>query len=205
MKLGDGVEQAIHSVLLLSGLPVDGVLPASALAEYHGVSSSYLLKHLQALASAGLLLSVPGPKGGYRLARAAAHISLLEHRPRHRRSRARLPLRRNPPTRPLSHRGTFPQSALRRERRHAARRKSLPRRARKSLDRRPARRSPLRPRCRDHEPRLRVPRRAPAHDAAASMSCPLERRPTPTYFAPCIGLADFALHPVTKSASAHKP
>ena len=78
MKLSDGVEQAIHSVLLLSGLPVDGVLPASALAEYHGVSSSYLLKHLQALAGAGLLLSVPGPKGGYRLARDPAHISLLD-------------------------------------------------------------------------------------------------------------------------------
>jgi Rrf2 family protein len=78
MKLSDGVEQAIHSVLLLSGLPADGVLPASALAEYHGVSSSYLLKHLQALAGAGLLLSVPGPKGGYRLARQPAHISLLD-------------------------------------------------------------------------------------------------------------------------------
>jgi Rrf2 family protein len=78
MKLSDGVEQAIHSVLLLSGLPVDGVLPASALAEYHCVSCSYLLKHLQALAGAGLLLSVPGPKGGYRLAREPAHISLLD-------------------------------------------------------------------------------------------------------------------------------
>jgi len=78
MKLSDGVEQAIHSVLLLSGLPADGVLPASALAEFFGVSSSYLLKHLQALAGAGLLLSVPGPKGGYRLARQPEHISLLD-------------------------------------------------------------------------------------------------------------------------------
>jgi len=78
MKLSEGVEQAIHSVLLLSGLTLDGVLPASALAEYHGVSTSYLLKHLQALAGAGLLLSVPGPKGGYRLAREPKHISLLD-------------------------------------------------------------------------------------------------------------------------------
>jgi Rrf2 family protein len=78
MKLSEGVEQAIHSVLLLSGLAVDGVLPASALAEYHGVSASYLLKHLQALAGAGLLLSVPGPKGGYRLARGPSQISLLD-------------------------------------------------------------------------------------------------------------------------------
>ena len=78
MKLGDGVEQAIHCALLLSGLPPDGVLPASALADYHGVSTSYLLKHLQALARDGILLSMPGPSGGYRLARALEHISLLD-------------------------------------------------------------------------------------------------------------------------------
>lgn len=78
MKLGDGVEQAIHCMLVLSGLQPDGALPASALAEYHGVSTSYLLKHLQALAGAGLLQSVPGPRGGYRLGRAADKISLLD-------------------------------------------------------------------------------------------------------------------------------
>ncbi|KKB76361.1 Rrf2 family transcriptional regulator [Devosia limi DSM 17137] len=78
MKLGEGVEQAIHSTLLLAGLDRDGVLPATALAEFHGVSASYLLKHLQALTNAGILASVPGPKGGYRLARAPAAISLLD-------------------------------------------------------------------------------------------------------------------------------
>jgi Rrf2 family protein len=78
MKLGDGVEQAIHCVALLAGLPDDGVLAAAALAEYHGVSTSYLLKHLQALSGAGILMSVPGPAGGYRLARGAARITLLD-------------------------------------------------------------------------------------------------------------------------------
>jgi Rrf2 family protein len=78
MKLGDGVEQAIHCMLMLGGLQPDGALPATALAEYHGVSTSYLLKHLQALAGAGLLQSVPGPRGGYRLGRAADKISLLD-------------------------------------------------------------------------------------------------------------------------------
>lgn len=78
MKLGDGVEQAIHCMLLLSGLSETGVLSAAALAEFHGVSPSYLLKHLQAMAGAGLLESVPGPKGGYRLAKPANRITLLD-------------------------------------------------------------------------------------------------------------------------------
>ncbi|NNH61608.1 Rrf2 family transcriptional regulator [Rhizobium laguerreae] len=78
MKMGDGVEQAIHSVAMLSGLSEGGVLSAAALAEFHGVSTSYLLKHLQALSGAGILDAVPGPKGGYRLAKAPKEISLLD-------------------------------------------------------------------------------------------------------------------------------
>jgi Rrf2 family protein len=78
MKFGDGVEQAIHSVAMLSGLSEAGVLSAAALAEFHGVSTSYLLKHLQALSGAGILATVPGPKGGYRLARTPDEITLLD-------------------------------------------------------------------------------------------------------------------------------
>ena len=78
MKLGDGVEQAIHSVGMLAGLSGGGVLSAAALAEFHGVSTSYLLKHLQSMSSAGIVATVPGPKGGYRLARATDKITLLD-------------------------------------------------------------------------------------------------------------------------------
>jgi Rrf2 family protein len=78
MKLSDGVEQAIHCVALLAGLPQGGLLSAAALAEFHGVSPSYLLKHLQPLSVAGILEAVPGPKGGYRLARSPHEVSLLE-------------------------------------------------------------------------------------------------------------------------------
>jgi Rrf2 family protein len=78
MKLGDGVEQTIHSVAVLAGLADDGVLSAAALAEFHGVSVSYLLKHLQAVSGAGILDAVPGPKGGYRLAKRPDDITLLE-------------------------------------------------------------------------------------------------------------------------------
>ncbi|AQS62727.1 Putative HTH-type transcriptional regulator [Rhizobium rhizogenes] len=78
MKLGDGVEQAIHSVGMLAGLSEGGVLSAAAIAEFHGVSTSYLLKHLQSLSGAGIVATVPGPKGGYRLARATDRITLLD-------------------------------------------------------------------------------------------------------------------------------
>lgn len=78
MKLSDGVEQAIHSVTMLAGLEAGAVLSAASLGEFHGVSTSYLLKHLQALSGAGVLATVSGPKGGYRLARAPALISLLD-------------------------------------------------------------------------------------------------------------------------------
>jgi Rrf2 family protein len=78
MKLSEGIEQAIHSVAMLAGLSPGGLLSAAALAEFHGVSPSYLLKHLQALSQAGILATEPGPKGGYRLARSPDAITLLD-------------------------------------------------------------------------------------------------------------------------------
>lgn len=78
MKMSDGVEQAIHSVAMLASLSPDGVLSAAALAEFHGVSTSYLLKHLQSLSGAGILSTLPGPKGGYRLAKEPEEITLLD-------------------------------------------------------------------------------------------------------------------------------
>ena len=78
MKLSDGVEWAIHCLMVLSGLPQGATLSGKALAEFHGVPESYLLKHLKALASEGILSSVPGPLGGYRLARTPEEITLLD-------------------------------------------------------------------------------------------------------------------------------
>jgi len=78
MKLGEGVEAAIHSAATLAGVGDGATIPGAALAEWFGLSASYLLKHLQALTAAGILESVPGPAGGYRLARAAERISLLD-------------------------------------------------------------------------------------------------------------------------------
>lgn len=78
MKLGDGVEWALHCCTVLALLPPDAALPASRLAEFHGVPSAYLAKHLQALSREGIVESVPGQRGGYRLARPASEITLLD-------------------------------------------------------------------------------------------------------------------------------
>jgi Rrf2 family protein len=78
MKLGDGVEWGLHCCTLLALLPDDAALPASRLAEFHGVPAAYLAKHLQALSRAGIVEAVAGPRGGYRLARPPTEVTLLD-------------------------------------------------------------------------------------------------------------------------------
>jgi Rrf2 family protein len=78
MKISDGVEWSIHCCTVLALLPDGMALPAARLAEFHGVPAAYLAKHLQALARAGIVESAQGPGGGYRLARPAADVSLLD-------------------------------------------------------------------------------------------------------------------------------
>jgi Rrf2 family protein len=78
MKLSDGIEWAVHVCGLLAAVPPDRALPAARLAENHGVPAAYLAKQLQLLARAGLLETVKGPRGGYRLARPAHEITVLD-------------------------------------------------------------------------------------------------------------------------------
>jgi Rrf2 family protein len=77
MQLGEGVEWALHCCTVLALVPEDKTMPASRLAEYHGVPPAYLAKHLQALAGAGIVESTAGRKGGYRLAKAPNEITVL--------------------------------------------------------------------------------------------------------------------------------
>lgn len=78
MRLGEGVEWALHCCTFLAVLPPGASLPAARLAEFHGVPPAYLAKHLQALARAGIVDAVPGRNGGYRLARSADDITMLD-------------------------------------------------------------------------------------------------------------------------------
>ena len=78
MKMSEGVEWTAHACVLLAALPQGIGLPANALAEFHALAPAYMAKHMQALARAGVVEAVRGPRGGYRLARPADEISLLD-------------------------------------------------------------------------------------------------------------------------------
>lgn len=78
MRLSDGVEWTLHCCTVLGAMPPEVAVPASVLAEFHGVPSAYLAKQMQALSRAGIVEAVPGRKGGYKLAREAGEITLLD-------------------------------------------------------------------------------------------------------------------------------
>jgi Rrf2 family protein len=78
MRMSTGVEWAAHACALLATLPEDRGLPAAALAAFHDLPPSYMAKQLQALSKAGLVRSLRGPRGGYRLARPAGAITLWD-------------------------------------------------------------------------------------------------------------------------------
>jgi Rrf2 family protein len=78
MKLSQGVEWALHCCSILAAVPPPMVMPSARLAELHEIPPAYLAKQLQSLSAAGLVDAVPGPRGGYRLARPAAEITVLD-------------------------------------------------------------------------------------------------------------------------------
>ena len=78
MKLSQGVEWALHCATLLGSAPPGASVRRDTLAGHYGLPETVLAKHLQAMARAGLLHAVTGPKGGYRLARPATTITVLD-------------------------------------------------------------------------------------------------------------------------------
>lgn len=75
---GASVEYGLHCLLYLIDPPA-GVRPSSRdLAEFQGVSPAYIAKLFTQLEKAGLLSASEGVDGGYRLARPASAITLLD-------------------------------------------------------------------------------------------------------------------------------
>ncbi|OWA13895.1 hypothetical protein B9W62_04180 [Streptomyces sp. CS113] len=77
MRMSNGVEWALHTLLNLDMLG-GGPVGSGRLAQAHALPASYLNKQLQHLVRAGLLVSVPGPRGGFRLARPLADTTLRD-------------------------------------------------------------------------------------------------------------------------------
>ncbi|GIJ20284.1 RrF2 family transcriptional regulator [Micromonospora lutea] len=78
MRLGQGVEWAIHTCLNLTWLGAERGVSTARLAEFYQLPPAYLNKQLQSLVRAGILASTPGRRGGFSLARGPAAISLLD-------------------------------------------------------------------------------------------------------------------------------
>lgn len=78
MRISEGVEWAVHVCGVLAAAPEGRGLPGARLAEFHDLPPAYLAKHLQALSRAGIVTADRGVKGGYRLGRPPAEISLLD-------------------------------------------------------------------------------------------------------------------------------
>lgn len=76
--MSQGVEWSIHACHLMAEIPPDATLGAAQLAEFFDLPAPYLKKHLQALSRAGITTATPGPRGGYRLARVASEVTLLD-------------------------------------------------------------------------------------------------------------------------------
>lgn len=75
--LGSSVEYALHCLLWLAD-PASGQPSSRDLAELQGLSPSFLAKIFPKLEKAGIVTAAAGLRGGYRLARAASEISVLD-------------------------------------------------------------------------------------------------------------------------------
>ncbi|WP_043634140.1 RrF2 family transcriptional regulator [Nonomuraea candida] len=78
MKLPGSTEWLLHCATSLAQLEPGETASAAQLAEYYDLPAPYLAKQLQALVRSGLLSATTGPRGGFRLARAASEITLLQ-------------------------------------------------------------------------------------------------------------------------------
>ncbi|WP_411072510.1 RrF2 family transcriptional regulator [Streptomyces sp. cmx-4-25] len=78
MRMSQGVEWAVHTLLNLAWSDTGEAVSVATLAEGHDLPRAYLNKQLQQLVKAELLDSVPGARGGFLLARPAESITLLD-------------------------------------------------------------------------------------------------------------------------------
>src|SRR5258708_30345235 len=69
---------ALHALANMARQKPGTPVASHTIAREHGIPERFLLKVLNPLVSAGILSSLKGPHGGYRLARTPSDITLLE-------------------------------------------------------------------------------------------------------------------------------
>ncbi len=77
LRISEAAVLAVHTAALLAG-EEDRVMTTHEVAGFLNASEAHLSKVLQRLSKTGLVTSVRGPKGGFRLARPARTVTLLE-------------------------------------------------------------------------------------------------------------------------------
>ena len=78
VKLPESTEWVLHCAASLAMVGSGPAVSAAQLAEHFDVPVAYLAKQLKALVRAGVLTASTGPRGGFRLARPAEQITLLQ-------------------------------------------------------------------------------------------------------------------------------
>ncbi|WP_438448882.1 RrF2 family transcriptional regulator [Gorillibacterium sp. sgz5001074] len=78
MKYSQATDYALHAMLYLTAAAPGKPVSVHPLAEKLGVSPTYLSKMLAKLVKAGLIQSVSGANGGYRLKKNREDISFLD-------------------------------------------------------------------------------------------------------------------------------
>lgn len=78
MKLTRASSYALHAVAFMAVQKHDRPIASHNIAQARGIPERFLLKVLKPLVSARVLLSIKGPNGGYRLAKKADDITMLE-------------------------------------------------------------------------------------------------------------------------------
>jgi Rrf2 family protein len=78
MQYSVGVEYALHCLVYLIDTPEDSPIGIKDLSFFQGVSDTYLSKIFSKLSKAGIVSSVPGVKGGFKLAKSPEEISFWD-------------------------------------------------------------------------------------------------------------------------------
>jgi Rrf2 family protein len=78
MQINRATDYAVRATIHLARVPASTRVPGPELAQAIGAPESFVSKVLQQLVQAGLVTSQRGMRGGFRLARRAADMSLLE-------------------------------------------------------------------------------------------------------------------------------